>query len=102
MSPQWSPPMIGGMTAAGVEGDLAEQAAAMEPADDRRDDAATTLGIQHYQKMPQWSPPMIGGMTGRRPVIRGNYETPQWSPPMIGGMTFPATSIVSAIQVAAM
>src|SRR5579875_364128 len=87
VEPQWSPPVMGGMTARVIE---------------------PPSQVQE----PQWSPPVMGGMTplrrrvlgagrpaameparnGRGGPTQGRYRqigdgAPQWSPPVMGGMT---------------
>src|SRR5579875_670579 len=62
MPPQWSPPVMGGMTGAS--------------------------GTDPFgNAVPQWSPPVMGGMTLARATGLHRVTVPQWSPPVMGGMT---------------
>src|SRR6202034_1270554 len=62
VAPQWSPPVMGGMTPGLLD----------------------RLDRDH---VPQWSPPVMGGMTPARPGHLPVLHLPQWSPPVMGGMT---------------
>ena len=62
---QWSPPMNGGTTRAPLARDADVERAAMEPADERRDDLRGGRARSHCSSSPQWSPPMNGGTTTR-------------------------------------
>ena len=67
--PQWSPPVIGGVTLLIFQNDVP-------------------------RKMPQWSPPVIGGVTGPPALPPGlKLSRPQWSPPVIGGVTLKAEAM---------
>ena len=58
--------MNGGTTV--IRGDVAvlRDAAAMEPADERRDDRLREHYAAEIAAGPQWSPPMNGGTTARK------------------------------------
>src|SRR5579875_2691084 len=65
--PQWSPPVMGGMTPLRRRVLRGGHAAAMEPARNGRDDLTQSRYSQIGTGPPQWSPPVMGGMTlGRR------------------------------------
>ncbi len=61
LMPQWSPPLIGGMTGVVLHEPRRVLRAAMEPAVDRRDDVAWGF-VAGTVYLPRWSPPLIGGM----------------------------------------
>jgi hypothetical protein len=68
--PQWSRPVIGRVTVAGLVGDAVQELAAMEPADDRPVTWCTRLRARGVRpsgmKVPkplQWSRPLNGRMT---------------------------------------
>src|SRR5579875_924814 len=75
--PQWSPPVMGGMTSEPQYG-------------------------TNEQLLPQWSPPVMGGMTVRRIARASSLTAPQWSPPVMGGMTTVGTVPAPPGPVAAM
>src|SRR5579875_957341 len=88
--PQWSPPVMGGMTSEPQYG-------------------------TNEQLLPQWSPPVMGGMTRWKsgPPGKGDRaamgaarsprsSAPQWSPPVMGGMTSAPSTTISAPSGAAM
>src|SRR5579875_432126 len=60
--PQWSPPVMGGMT-------------------------GYPCWLVAAEPLPQWSPPVMGGMTLEVALLEASPLTPQWSPPVMGGMT---------------
>ena len=84
--PQWSPPTSGGTTGAALDHRVVHVLAAMEPANQRRDDpsAVTRPGML---VVPQWSPPTSGRTMPRAYPIRLRATSPQWSPPTSGGTT---------------
>ena len=85
--PQWSPPTSGGTTTRGRDV-LHRPAAAMELADQRRDDPASRFGGTGSTKSPQWSSPTSGGTTAMRfPIGLSSMAPPQRSPPTSGGTT---------------
>ena len=61
--PQWSPPTSGGTTVRRPRPGQHRDAAAMEPADQRRDDAHQVSRTTTGRARPQWSPPTSGGTT---------------------------------------
>src|SRR6266487_4158873 len=85
--PQWSPPLMGGMTRALRPDQVGHVRAAMEPAADGRDDPAAAPFASLPAASPQWSPPLMGGMTALHPAYPPVIYWPQWSPPLMGGMT---------------
>jgi len=68
--PQWSPPINGGMTLGRAAGHVVAYPAAMEPADQRRDDWEQAVVNGVAKDGPQWSPPINGGMTPPRQARR--------------------------------
>src|SRR5579875_3540499 len=60
--PQWSPPVMGGMT-------------------------HPVRSYPARSRPPQWSPPVMGGMTKMKMFGSRASTQPQWSPPVMGGMT---------------
>jgi hypothetical protein len=86
-APQWSPPVIGGMTRTTSKNGALPEVAAMEPAGDQRDDNQGEEYHNSGRDAPQWSPPAIGENTcsHRPPLCR--MVMPQWGPPAIGGST---------------
>src|SRR5579875_2771391 len=84
--PPWSQPVMGGMT---VTGDQAHggDCAAMEPARNGRDDGGVPGDRVVIASRPQWSPPVMGGMTAGVIDPPSQVQVPQWSPPVMGGMT---------------
>src|SRR5579875_2389968 len=110
--PQWSPPVMGGMTLGrrrrrerdprraameparnGRDDDRdrlpghVDREAAMEPARNGRDDPMIVAGETGAPRVPQWSPPVMGGMTWLSVTLLASVSWPQWSPPVMGGMT---------------
>src|SRR5579875_1505578 len=85
--PQWSPPVMGGMTRPGRVRLGRLPPAAMEPARNGRDDSQPSWSYPSRSQPPQWSPPVMGGMTYRPIAVASVPEMPQWSPPVMGGMT---------------
>src|SRR5579875_3071550 len=75
--PQWSPPVMGGMT-------------------------SRLIYPVYTVYRPQWSPPVMGGMTQKIPHTTPRSSSPQWSPPVMGGMTRPAPDPPRPRQGAAM
>src|SRR5579875_661613 len=84
--PQWSPPVMGGMTGPCSLAASQAKGAAMEPARNGRDDRPGPRPLP-AERGPQWSPPVMGGMTPDRSPARAGPGRPQWSPPVMGGMT---------------
>src|SRR5579875_1140811 len=60
--PQWSPPVMGGMTGPCSLAASQAKGAAMEPARNGRDDRPGPRPLP-AERGPQWSPPVMGGMT---------------------------------------
>src|SRR5579875_2251484 len=85
--PQWSPPVMGGMTLENAAKLRPVGVAAMEPARNGRDDPLPAGVTTPVISMPQWSPPVMGGMTPPSQRYRCAGPSPQWSPPVMGGMT---------------
>src|SRR5579875_3409347 len=77
VEPQWSPPVMGGMT-------------------------ARTWHHRGPGGAPQWSPPVMGGMTARVIEPPSQVQEPQWSPPVMGGMTPLRRRVLGAGRPAAM
>src|SRR5579875_2084252 len=62
--PQWSPPVMGGMTLGRrPRRERDPRRAAVEPARDGRDDPMSVAGETRAPRVPQWSPPVRRGMT---------------------------------------
>ncbi len=61
--PQWSPPVMGGMTVPVLVAAVRAEDAAMEPARNGRDDMFACRYQKSRATAPQWSPPVMGGMT---------------------------------------
>src|SRR5579875_1888331 len=66
--PQWSPPVMGGMTPRPGITVHAVPRAAMEPARNGRDDRPFEQPHPAEAREPQWSPPVMGGMTMQHSV----------------------------------
>src|SRR5579875_3888396 len=75
--PQWSPPVMGGMT-------------------------HPVRSYPARSRPPQWSPPVMGGMTKMKMFGSRASKEPQWSPPVMGGMTGAACRPVTRTPIAAM
>jgi hypothetical protein len=82
--PQWSPPVIGGMTFEHRTLPAADVVAAMEPADWREHPDLATF-IYNEPVPPQWSPPVIGGSAPGLVHRNVSPVAPQWSPSFTDG-----------------
>lgn len=110
--PQWSRPVVGRMTLAGLQilrelpqsamgaavrrwydGDVErdrhlDDGTALELAVDRPDDASC-IPSRSCHESPQWSRPLVGRMTGSENPSSGMVTPLQWSRPGVGQMTRP-------------
>src|SRR5579875_1581718 len=110
-APQWSPPVMGGMTLTRVRLPPRPRQAAMEPARNGRDDllaaALLVFGAGQAAMEPARNgrddghvdlPPAQDGLAAMEPARNGRDDSadsdirlikvePQWSPPVMGGMT---------------
>src|SRR5579875_825704 len=86
--PQWSPPVMGGMTGAACRPVTRTPIAAMEPARNGRDDPQDRDPGGRLAPAAAMEP----ARNGRDDMFACRYQksratAPQWSPPVMGGMT---------------
>src|SRR5579875_2852138 len=86
-APQWSPPVMGGMTLTRVRLPPRPRQAAMEPARNGRDDLLAAALLLFEAGQAAMEPARNGRDDSADSDIRLIKVEPQWSPPVMGGMT---------------
>src|SRR5579875_2213047 len=86
-APQWSPPVMGGMTLTRVRLPPRPRQAAMEPARNGRDDLLAAALLVFGAGQAAMEPARNGRDDAADSDIRLIKVEPQWSPPVMGGMT---------------
>src|SRR5579875_3778673 len=86
-APQWSPPVMGGMTLTRVRLPPRPRQAAMEPARNGRDDLLAAALLVFGAGQAAMEPARNGRDDGHVDLHPAKTVWPQWSPPVMGGMT---------------